>query len=425
MRKPYWLFILIVLFLTGCSAVSLPAINLPFLPQQVKCPSLKVGLLMADEKANPIAAEQNDGYLAAVKEINDGGGINGCPLTVVTATESGDEDSIQTRDAVRRLVEDEKVIAILGGTSNVASMQAVSLMNFFETPIIVPSAGGQHVIPAENLWGFRLQASESAYAQTAFQMVTDRLGKKQRIALVFEDTTEGHDAANAAVSEIESQGSVVSGYYAIKDINSPAYQNLGAELLKSRPQVVYLVFDQVQLSADVLLKVKDSQANFIIARSGGLASSAFLWKNGSLNPDIQNLVLATQWPGTLATQPGEPFFAAFDRYTQETYKKSFAPSYYNISAYKAMKILASVTGSVLSSSAAPQEDIKKLRASLREGLYAFQENTLFWGTINFSSGGQNPGNIVMLQVFDQKLVTVYPANRAEQLPRPFLTSTIH
>jgi hypothetical protein len=76
--------------------------------------------------------------------------------------ESAQSDEVQV--AVRELVEDEKVLALVGATSNEATMRAASLVNFFNLPMIVPTAGGDNLLPSNNLWAFRLSAPGSDYA---------------------------------------------------------------------------------------------------------------------------------------------------------------------------------------------------------------------------------------------------------------------
>jgi ABC-type branched-subunit amino acid transport system substrate-binding protein len=412
--------LILVLALAGCS---LPKVNLPALPflNRVKpCPGLTIGLLIADTKTDPVAQEQNDGYTLAAQEINAAGGINGCKLALVTAQEASDENSVQTRQAVRDLVEDGQVIAILGGTTSVASMQAASLVNYFETPLLVPSAGGSHVLPTDNLWSFRLHAPEDAYAQQSFAMVKQELGDSRSVAVIFEDTTEGNDAAVAAVNTIEAMGLIVNGYYPIGLGDSAIYANLASQVTLTRPDVAYLIFSQPLQAADVRATLsaldRTYQPEFTIVRSGGFASQSFLSDEGTPNTLAENLIIATQWVSIQGVKDWDDFTQAFDEYTQKEYGQANTPSLYAIEAYKSLHIIAATAGQVLATGKATPTDTVKLRAALREALFAYQENSSTWGKITFSAGGQNPGEITLVQVKDGKFGIVYPPDKAEQIP---------
>ena len=420
MRKNTLLSLILVLALAGCSMPKVNLPPLPFLNRVQPCPGVTLGVLMADAKTDPIAQEQNDGYTLAAQEINAAGGINGCKLTLVTALEASDENSVQTRQAVRDLVEDGQVMAILGGTTSVASMQAASLVNYFETPLLVPSAGGAHVLPPDNIWSFRLNAGEDAYAQQAFAMVKQELGDARSVAVIFENTTEGNDGAVAAVNAIEALGLTVNGYYPIGLGDSAIYNNLAAQVTLTRPDVFYLIFSQPLQAADVRATLnaldKTYQPEFTIVRSGGFASEAFLTDEGAPNALAENLIIATQWVGLKGVKDWDDFNQAFDDYTQKEYGTSNPPSLYAIEAYKSLEIIASAAGQVLATGKASPTDVVKLRAALREALFAYQENSETWGKITFSAGGQNPGEVTLVQVQNGKFVIVYPPSNAEAAP---------
>ena len=399
-------------FLTLLLLLSLAGCQLPFQKQTASCKSIAVGILIGDTETNPIAAEQNEGYNLAVQMINESGGIHGCPLKLERAVEVDEEGSIQTRDTVRRLVEEKNVIALLGATSNTASMQAVSILQFFKTPMLVPSAGGEHVLPAENLWGFRLQATETSYAQTVFSMVKDSLGEDGRVVVIFEDTTEGHDAAVAAVNALEAQGLKAVGYFPIRSVQSKSYEILPQALNDLRPNVAYIVFNQTDLAAHILAVLNETQPQFTIARGGGLATQSFLLKQIG-QPSAETLLIATQWPATVQALEEDPFFQAYAAATTSEENPGSLPSMFTIEAYKGLQIIAAAAGRVLATGKAAPTETEKFRAALREEMRSYQENTPFWGVINFAAGGQSPSQVWLARLQGENMEIVYPPNEAE------------
>lgn len=83
------------------------------------------------------------------EEINAAGGIRGRPLKVVIEDTKSDEG--QTVLSVRKLLEKDKVLAIIGPSTTGESMAIVPIMEKAETPLISCAAGLSIVTPKEEL----------------------------------------------------------------------------------------------------------------------------------------------------------------------------------------------------------------------------------------------------------------------------------
>ncbi len=125
----------------------------------------KIGILSGGASAQTsasaavIASEQQSGYDQASKALD-------LDYPTIQASEGAGADNVQL--AVRALVEEDDVTVIVGSTTNEAAMRAVSLVNFFNIPMIVPSASGDNILPSNNLWAFNLSAPSSSYATYIF-----------------------------------------------------------------------------------------------------------------------------------------------------------------------------------------------------------------------------------------------------------------
>ena len=391
------LCLLLLFTLAGCGAF----------PGAAACSGLAIGVLTGDEKNDPIAQEQRDGFELALQEINAAQGIGGCQLTLVNAQAPTTGDNAnQTRQAVRSLIEDGRVIAILGGQSS-AAMQAATLVNYFEVPLMIPSASGSHVLPDNNLWAFRLRASEESYAQAVAAMLKNQLTTNKSVVILFEDTTEGHDAAAAAVKAFEGQLLQVATYLTIPLEQGMDYNALAQQVNGTRPGAIYMIFNRPDQATRLFNALQNTAQPvpqpLYVAHAGGFASQSFLSTGAGNN----NLLIATQWVTSQDTAEASRFNQSFAAYTLQKYGKESRPTLYHSEAYKSLMILAAATRNTLAAGKASPADIKKMRTQLREELFVYQEDAQPWSAINFSSGGQSVGVVYIVKISDQKAVIQY------------------
>lgn len=410
--------ILVALLLSGCSLPAALTAKLPWLNQvqSLDCDLLRTGVLIADDTSQ-VAREQRDGYQLALDEINQQGGLAGCDLQLFFQVEAPDNNPRQTYQAIRSLVEEDRALALLGATSNTGSMMAASLSNYFFTPMLVPSAGGSHILPPENRWTFRLHTDESVYAQSVFDLVKAKAGSGIQTVIVFEDTSFGNDAAVAAVNAAKQNEQAVIGYFPYR-ADGEGMEILARKVIDSNPQLIYLIFTDTNQAEAILAaihKEKGSSRIIQIARSGGFASQAFLQAAIQKdNPSVDHLLLSTSWSGQMVAETAndDSFQSRYSQYTLKKYGKAQQPSLYSAEAYKSLMIVANALETVLNAQAAPPTDIIKIRENLRQVLFDYKENTSTWGVIDFSNGGQNQAETILLQLENSTWQVVYPPARA-------------
>ena len=119
--------------LSACSRSTSPKLNYP-LGMIWDVPISQQGVAHWDA-ASILAQEQYTGFSLANEKV---------AFDVYTFGEGNKQDDVQA--AVRSMVEEQAqnksdpIVAILGATSNEATTRTVSLANFFNIPMIVPSA---------------------------------------------------------------------------------------------------------------------------------------------------------------------------------------------------------------------------------------------------------------------------------------------
>jgi hypothetical protein len=270
------LFLVILVFaLPGCRTVNVNTVI--GILSSVNAEALPAGILT-------LGLEQNNGY-----ELAAAGDGSSLPFTY--KPESAQPDEVQV--AIREMAEKDKVLAVLGGTSNEATMRAASLVNFFNLPMIVPTAGGDNLLPSNNLWAFRLSAPGSGYAVFMIDSLLAQQAKRPEeefrsftpnynIAIFYEENTFGESAAVAAAQAAMRQEMKIVAYQSFA-ANNPDPNRLRTifEMAKTEnAQVISLISSSpdiaIQLVSAFDRVYTSSKKPALVGLAGGFASHEFM-----------------------------------------------------------------------------------------------------------------------------------------------------
>jgi ABC-type branched-subunit amino acid transport system substrate-binding protein len=239
------------------------------------------------ETASPIAKEQLAGYTFARENIKD------YPYNDVVSSEGNRQDDVQV--AIRSMVENSEnpVAAVIGASSNDATMRVASLVNFFNVPMIVPTANGDNLLPSNNLWAFRLSAPGSAYAKYLFGTLLTKAefgtepevtgeDPKLNIAILYEGNTFGESAAVATVRAAMELG-VGVGVYASFPPEKPDSATLNILLnrvVEEGVHLIYLVSSDPNVAITLVQLLQSGIPNYampvLVGQAGGFASQDFI-----------------------------------------------------------------------------------------------------------------------------------------------------
>jgi len=233
-----------------------------------------------------IASEQQSGYDQAAKALE-------MDYPTIQASEGVGADDVQI--AVRTLVEEDDVTAIVGSSSNEATMKAVSLVNFFQVPMIVPSASGDNILPSNNLWAFSLSAPSSSYATYIFGSLILKPAilpavegspaadeNSGRLAIVYEQNTFGESAAVAAAQAAMSLSMEITLYQPFKTVSPDPMElkTIAQDVFDSGAHLVYMVNSDPEMSIKLVGAIKGAYQNglmpILVGLEGGFASQSFL-----------------------------------------------------------------------------------------------------------------------------------------------------
>jgi branched-chain amino acid transport system substrate-binding protein len=110
-----------------------------------------------------------------VKRINEEGGVLGRPLELVVYDDGG--DASKARTFAQRLVEEDEVVAMVGGTSTGTTMAMAPVFEDAEVPFI-SLAGGIEIVEPVNPWVFKMPHTDRMACQKIFEdMKAKRLSR--------------------------------------------------------------------------------------------------------------------------------------------------------------------------------------------------------------------------------------------------------
>jgi ABC-type branched-subunit amino acid transport system substrate-binding protein len=233
-----------------------------------------------------LGAEQMTGYGLAEKARDNN-------LRFIYKSESALTDEVQV--TVRNMVEDDKqpVAALVGATTNAGTTRIAALANFFNVPLVVPSAIGDNLLPSNNLWAFRLSAPGSAHAEYLFNEVLtrqslaalttgDEFAAPLRIGILYEQNTFGESTAVETAKAAMAQ-EVQIGFYGHFAPDAPEATRLIQAFSAMQESGIHLLYVVASNPDSAWMIVRElnkffvpGDAPLVLGQSGGFASRQFL-----------------------------------------------------------------------------------------------------------------------------------------------------
>lgn len=148
--------------------------------------------------ASFLGEPEKNTVLMLVEQINKAGGINGHPLRVTI--EDSKSDETQAVLAAKKLLEKDKVLAIIGPSTTGESMALVPIMTQAQTPLISVAAGASITQPVkERYWIFKTAQYDTSAVEAIYTYMKKQGIKKVGIITI---TTAFGDAGRKALIEL-------------------------------------------------------------------------------------------------------------------------------------------------------------------------------------------------------------------------------
>lgn len=282
------LLLILPLALAGCGRANAPANQRYPIGSLWAAPALEG--VVTWQTASGMVTEQHDGFVAGMKAATT------IRQDSVESAEGNQEDDVQV--AIRTMVETDQDIAVIGATTNEATVRAASLVNFFNIPMIIPTAYGDDLLPSTNLWAFRLSAPGSAYAAYFFNTLLPLIapgtasgdgttstptstGDSLKLAILYEENTFGENAAVAAATAAMKQNLDI-GFYGHFTPSAPDVDALKTQIASMQAenvQLIYLISGDPDAALTVVKTIRTAytseQMPVLVGQAGGFATEAF------------------------------------------------------------------------------------------------------------------------------------------------------
>lgn len=131
---------------------------------------LRLGLLLSSEGPyanNSDTARRGAEY--AVEKINEGGGIDGRPIELVTADSQGQPEQLAT--IIPRLATEDDVLAVVGPVESASCDVACPLALEFELPLVSPGASRPGVLEPGRPYSFSVAQPDAANSTPALEYI--------------------------------------------------------------------------------------------------------------------------------------------------------------------------------------------------------------------------------------------------------------
>jgi branched-chain amino acid transport system substrate-binding protein len=412
------LYLMAVMLLNAC----VPAIKLPFsLPnaQKPSCQAIPIGIVIGAEDV-PDAQDQQEGYELAAKEINQAGGIQGCPIRLVYNRSEGEGTNPDAVQAAMLEMADGGEVAVLGATNSAATKRIVAIAQYIKIPVVITPDTPDDLMVNASAWIFRINPANKTYAGAAFDMVKDKLSPTANVAILYDQTEYGESAATTAGDAVLNRGLSLVSYVGYDSATVDFTAQL-SQVRNTNPNALYAISSNAKQAQAILAGIKSLNLNIplIIGNGSGFSAHEFLYNQaGKLNSGLDGLTLTVPWSSDLKGRTNQDFnqrLAAFRKASRET--AAYPAVVATVQAYTAMHLLADALTDTAKASPrdwkailASPDQLASYRGELAQtlrGYKAAQHNTML-GQIEFDADGQNGATGVIDQVISGSLVTVYP-----------------
>lgn len=264
----------------------------------------------------------------AVEQLNAKGGIGGSTVKVITYDDKG--DPTEAVQAVTRLVTEDKVVAVIGGSTSTTTLSTAEVTRKYKIPQITPIAGAVDLTRKQNKYILRNVTNNEGIAQKIARYAVKELGHK-KLAILLQNDDYGRENAKAFRAEVEALGAQIVG----EESFLPKDQSFAGQLGKIAPQKPDAIFLAGYYTEGALIAKQAREMN-MQARFLGLnvlSAPQFIEVGGSA---VEGTYFAANYHSQAPNAtPAMKQFAA-------DWKQKFGqePNVYEVHGYDTMKILA-------------------------------------------------------------------------------------
>lgn len=180
----------------------------------------------------PYMKDLQEGIDVATSKINSAGGVNGRKIKHITLDDA--YDPVKARENAEKLINQEKVFALVGGAGTASSKAFIPLVVEKGVPFLFPITGG---LGYEKVY-FSVRVSYLTEAEAMMKFALNEW-KDKKFGVFYQDDAFGIAGRNGVAKILADHGKKIEGegkYDRVKADVSTAV----TELMKTKPDVIYM-----------------------------------------------------------------------------------------------------------------------------------------------------------------------------------------
>ena len=360
--------------------------------------TIKIGVITSATGSNAAFGQAHkNGYAIALEEINAKGGILGKQVELDYYDDQSKPD--QAVQGVSKLVDQDKVVMVLGAYSSESTRAIVPVLTQKNVPLIIPTAVADNVMETGSPWIFRICAGSGSFATATIDFLKNN-GDPKNLAIVYENTNFGQSNNKSMTAAAEKAGLNLvdsEGYQA----SSPDYKGLLQRVKSKNPDVIY--FASYLLDASTLMR-QSEQVNlnpkYYTSAGTGFAAAEFPTQDKGAGKYAEYTFSVSQWLPSAQWKGSKEFD---EKYFKNT---NTHPAYHAMEAYAALLTAAAAIDQAKSGDA----------TAVRDALKNLTLADTPFGPVKFDAKGQNSHPVLITQVQGGKYKVVWPKDAAEAQP---------
>ena len=330
-----------------------------------------------------------NGARLALDEINARGGVLGRKVELVV--EDGQCRPANSVSAAEKLIQRDKVVAILGAFCSSATLAVMPVAQSSMIPLITGVSSAPSLTEKGNPWFFRATETDALLAKSFSEILVNQLKLKKVAYIGVND-----DFGRGSVEEFEKRMAGLGATTVMKDYfehGTPDFYTLLTKLKASGADGAF-VAAETQDGSTFVKQEAELGLNTRIFGVGSWATADFMQLAG---PAANGIYAAVPYASTMKTPRNEAFVKAYE----ERYKLS--PGKYSAALYNTLFILVEAIAR------ANSLDADRIREALHETNYEGPN-----GHFQFDTKGQATGFTVVLVQIQNGVPVVVASNTVEQ-----------
>jgi len=330
-----------------------------------------------------------NGIKLALGEINAKGGVLG--KKVETVVEDGQCKPANTVNAAEKLIQRDKVVAIIGAFCSSATAAIMPVAQSNKIPLITGVSSAANLTEKGNPWFFRATETDALLAKSFAKILVEQLKLKKVAYIGVND-----DFGRGSVDEFEKQMSALGAKTVMKEYfehGTTDYYTLLTKLKASGADGAFVSAETQDGSTLVKQKAELGLTTKVFG-VGSWATADFMKLAGKA---ANGIYAAVPYASTMDTPQNQAFVKAYEA----AYK--VAPGKYSAAGYNSLHILVDAIARAKST------DADKIRQALHQTNYEGPN-----GHFQFDDKGQATGFTVVLVQLENGTPKVVAKNTVEK-----------